>query len=150
MTFNDFMWQVCFATCCRIQLVMCRSHAGCCQVRRPVAIPLSHRLSYGARFLVSLLTMEAVMHFIYVVAIKDAKAWSGDTPFELAMIGFWNLIIMWLKVGLRSLLSSKMRVFWSHAPARCTLAVDTVAFLSIMGTPGWNRPTREYGSMCCK
>lgn len=42
--------------------------------------------------------MEAVLHFIYVVAIKDAKAWSGDTPFELAMIGFWNLTIVWLKL----------------------------------------------------
>ena len=126
-------------------LVMCRLHVGCCQVRHPVAIPLSHRLSYGARFLVSLLTMEAVLHFIYVVAIKDAKAWSGDTPFELAMIGFWNLIVMWLKVGSRSL-SSKMRVSWPHG----TSAIDTVAFLSIMGTPGWNRRAGEYGSMCCK
>ena len=75
------------------------------QVRRPVAIPLSHRLSYAARFLVSLLAMEALLHFIYVVAIKDAKAWPGDTPFELAMIGFWNLIVMWLKVALRPLFS---------------------------------------------
>lgn len=43
--------------------------------------------------------MEFVLHFIYVVAIKDAKAWAGDSPFELAMIGFWNLIVMWLKVS---------------------------------------------------
>lgn len=49
-----------------------------------------------------MLTMEFVLHFIYVVAIKDAKAWAGDTPFQLSMIGAWNLIVMWLKV--RSLL----------------------------------------------
>lgn len=41
------------------------------------------------------------MHSMYVVAIKDESrrgAWMGDTPFELSMIGFWNLIIVWLKV----------------------------------------------------
>jgi hypothetical protein len=35
---------------------------------------------------------------MYVVAIKDTKAWVGDTPLELSMIGLWNLIIVWLKV----------------------------------------------------
>ena len=43
--------------------------------------------------------MEFILHFMYVVAIKDARAWDGDTPFELSMIGFWNLIVVWLKVG---------------------------------------------------
>jgi hypothetical protein len=38
---------------------------------------------------------------MYIVAIKDSSkegAWQGDTPFELSMIGFWNLIVVWLKV----------------------------------------------------
>lgn len=43
--------------------------------------------------------MELILHFMYVVAIKDSAAWQGDTPFELSMIGFWNLIIVWLKVN---------------------------------------------------
>lgn len=59
--------------------------------------------------------MEIVLHFMYVVAIKDSwatfstgghggkmikkMAWEGDTPFELAMISFWNLVVMWLKVS---------------------------------------------------
>lgn len=42
--------------------------------------------------------MEFVLHYIYVVAIKDTSAWKGDSPFELSMIGFWNLAIVWLKV----------------------------------------------------
>jgi hypothetical protein len=37
---------------------------------------------------------------MYVVAIKDTKAWQGYTPLELSMIGFWNLIVVWLKVSL--------------------------------------------------
>ena len=35
---------------------------------------------------------------MYVVAIKDSSAWLGDTPLEICMIGFWNLIVVWLKV----------------------------------------------------
>jgi D-alanyl-lipoteichoic acid acyltransferase DltB (MBOAT superfamily) len=44
--------------------------------------------------------MEAVLHTMYVVAIKDTKAWAGDSPADLSMIGFWNLVIVWLKVSL--------------------------------------------------
>lgn len=57
--------------------------------------------------------MEMVLHLMHVVAIKDSwasfrdengkvtkkMAWEGDTPFELAMISFWNLVVMWLKVS---------------------------------------------------
>lgn len=42
--------------------------------------------------------MELIIHTMYVVAIKDAHAWAGDTPSELAMLGFWNLIVVWLKL----------------------------------------------------
>ena len=42
--------------------------------------------------------MEFILHYMYVVAIKDASAWQGDSPLEICMIGFWNLIIVWLKV----------------------------------------------------
>jgi len=35
---------------------------------------------------------------MYVVAIKDRKSWVGDSPAEIAMIGFWNLIVVWLKL----------------------------------------------------
>lgn len=44
------------------------------------------------------MTLEYILHFMYVVAIKDTKAWVGDSPAEIAMIGFWNLIVVWLKV----------------------------------------------------
>lgn len=76
MTFNDFMWQL----------------------SRPIAVPVRTTISYLLRFVVCLLTMEFILHFMYVVAIKDSKAWGGDTPAELSMIGFWNLIIVWLKL----------------------------------------------------
>ena len=43
--------------------------------------------------------MEFILHFMYVVAIKDTKALQGTNAAELSMIGFWNLIIVWLKVS---------------------------------------------------
>ncbi|KZT40000.1 MBOAT-domain-containing protein [Sistotremastrum suecicum HHB10207 ss-3] len=76
MTFNDFLWQL----------------------RRPLEIKKSSVLNYAIRFLSCFLTMELILHFMYVVAIKDTAAWRGDSPFELSMIGFWNLIIVWLKL----------------------------------------------------
>ncbi|KAJ8588133.1 MBOAT-domain-containing protein [Rhizopogon salebrosus TDB-379] len=76
LTFNNFMWQL----------------------RHPIDISIGVQIRYLFRFLFSLLTMEFILHHMYVVAIKDTKAWVGDTPLELSMIGLWNLIIVWLKL----------------------------------------------------
>ena len=54
--------------------------------------------TYAVRFLACLLTMEFVLHYMYMVAIKDTRAWDGFSAAELSMVGFWNLIIVWLKV----------------------------------------------------
>lgn len=54
--------------------------------------------AYAVRFLVCLLTMEFILHYMYMVAIKDTKAWDGFSATELSLVGFWNLIIVWLKV----------------------------------------------------
>ncbi|KAI0636277.1 MBOAT-domain-containing protein [Trametes polyzona] len=76
MTFNDFMWQL----------------------RRPVTITSRVTIGYLIRFLACILTFEAILHFMYVVAIKDTKAWVGYSAAELCMVGFWNLIVVWLKL----------------------------------------------------
>ncbi|KAJ7639190.1 MBOAT, membrane-bound O-acyltransferase family-domain-containing protein [Roridomyces roridus] len=76
MTFNDYIWQ----------------H------RRPLNISRSTVLGHFVRFAITMLTMEFILHYMYVVAMKDTKAWMGDTAAQIAMIGFWNLIIVWLKL----------------------------------------------------
>ncbi|EIW57931.1 MBOAT-domain-containing protein [Trametes versicolor FP-101664 SS1] len=76
MTFNDFTWQL----------------------RRPLSISPRSNLGYLARFTACILTLEAVLHFMYVVAIKDTKAWIGYSAAELCLVGFWNLIVVWLKL----------------------------------------------------
>ncbi|KAF9061444.1 MBOAT, membrane-bound O-acyltransferase family-domain-containing protein [Rhodocollybia butyracea] len=72
MTFNDFLWQF----------------------RRPLTITKYSVLGYLFRFIACLMTMEGILHFMYVVVIKDTHAWIGDTPTQIGMIGFWNLIIV--------------------------------------------------------
>lgn len=94
MTFNDFLWQASFILTLTFQFFLHHN----LQHRQPAAIPHRAVAGYLGRFLASLLTMELILHFMYVVAIKDMKAWVGDTPAQISMIGLWNLVIMWLKV----------------------------------------------------
>lgn len=82
------------------------------QVKRQTTVSKKAIMAYAVRFLACWLTMEVILHYMYVVAIKDSyaiyrdaagketrsPAWKGDTPFELAMISFWNLVIVWLKL----------------------------------------------------
>jgi D-alanyl-lipoteichoic acid acyltransferase DltB (MBOAT superfamily) len=96
ITFNDFMWQVSLVTHTTSSLPI---HSYLQQHRRPTAVSLRTVLIFAFRFLTSLLIMELILHFMYVVAIKDTRAWHGDSPFQLSMIGFWNLMIVWLKVN---------------------------------------------------
>ncbi|KAJ3296089.1 glycerol transporter [Borealophlyctis nickersoniae] len=42
--------------------------------------------------------MEVLLHGMHVVAIKDAKAWVGMTPFQISMVGYFNLKVIWLKL----------------------------------------------------
>lgn len=82
------------------------------QLLSPPKIQAKQLISYGIRFFACLLTMELVLSSMYVVAIKDssrAGAWLGDSPFELSMIGFWNLIVVWLKL----LIPWRFFRFWS-------------------------------------
>jgi D-alanyl-lipoteichoic acid acyltransferase DltB (MBOAT superfamily) len=54
---------------------------------------------YAIRFGVVLLTMELLIHFIYAVAIaKSNPDWSAYTPFQLSMLGYFNLHHIWLKL----------------------------------------------------
>ena len=53
---------------------------------------------YAIRFLFCLLVMEFLLHFMYVVAVSKTKAWDGDTPFQISMLGMFNLNLIWLKL----------------------------------------------------
>lgn len=62
------------------------------------SINLKRNMTYAARFLFCVLVMEFLLHFIYVVAISKTRAWTDSTPFQISMIGLFNLNIIWLKL----------------------------------------------------
>ncbi|WFD36705.1 glycerol transporter [Malassezia cuniculi] len=70
------------------------------QLERPLNLRIKTVAMYAGRVAISLLTMEFILHYIHVNAIKNAHAWRGDTPLELCMIGFWSLVFVWLKLML--------------------------------------------------
>ena len=98
------------------------------------------KIMYLIRFLVCFMTMEYILHFMYVVAIKDSRAWVGDTPAEIAMIGFWNLIIVWLKVRF-------ICMPLIYGALKISLASHSMAILPSMGFIRSGRPTREHGPL---
>ncbi|KAJ6127068.1 Glycerol uptake protein 1 [Penicillium sp. IBT 18751x] len=54
---------------------------------------------YGVRFLLTLLCMELILHYIYAVAISKASPdWSQFTSGQLSMLAYFNLHIIWLKL----------------------------------------------------
>lgn len=64
---------------------------------------------YGFRLLFCILVMEFLLHTMYVVAVSKTKAWDGNTPFQISMIGFINLNIIWLKL----LIPWRLFRFWA-------------------------------------
>ncbi|KAA8644226.1 hypothetical protein EYZ11_004524 [Aspergillus tanneri] len=78
LTFNDYICQQRFA---------------------PPSITITRTVLYGVRFFLTLLSMELILHYTYVVAISKASPnWALYTPFQLSMLGYFNLHIIWLKL----------------------------------------------------
>jgi D-alanyl-lipoteichoic acid acyltransferase DltB (MBOAT superfamily) len=66
---------------------------------RPHSITTKRTVLYAIRFIVTLLTMEVMIHFLYMVAIFKAKpSWDLYTPMQLSMLGYFNLKHIWLKL----------------------------------------------------
>ncbi|KAG0178377.1 glycerol transporter [Apophysomyces sp. BC1021] len=55
-------------------------------------------ITYALRLAAVLLVIELFLHYMYVVAISKMKAWEGNTPLELSMIGYFNLVVIWMKL----------------------------------------------------
>lgn len=53
---------------------------------------------YAFRLVAVILTMELTLHYLYVVAISKAQAWNNDTPLQISMVGYFNLVIIWMKL----------------------------------------------------
>ncbi|ROV94297.1 hypothetical protein VMCG_08667 [Cytospora schulzeri] len=66
---------------------------------RPHSIETGRTIRYAVRFLLCLLCMELMLHFIYVNAISKAYPdWSSYSAAQLSLLSYHNLIIIWLKL----------------------------------------------------
>lgn len=70
------------------------------QLRYPLpSVTRSRIIPYAIRFALCLLCMELVLHFLYAVAIsKSNPDWNSYSPFQLSMLGYFNLHVIWLKL----------------------------------------------------
>ncbi|KAI9926728.1 hypothetical protein AWENTII_011356 [Aspergillus wentii] len=65
----------------------------------PPSLTRSRTILYGIRLFLTVLCMELVLHYIYVVAISKASPnWSAYTPGQLSMMAYFNLHVIWLKL----------------------------------------------------
>ncbi|KAJ3018453.1 glycerol transporter [Thoreauomyces humboldtii] len=64
----------------------------------PREVTVRSTVMYAIRWVSSLLVMEYLLHTVYVVAIKDTRAWEGYSPFQMSMVGYFNLTLIWLKL----------------------------------------------------
>lgn len=64
---------------------------------------------YFIRLVFCIMCMEFILHYMYVVAICQTRAWEGDSPFQISMIAFFNLNVIWLKL----LIPWRLFRFWS-------------------------------------
>ncbi|KAJ1930633.1 glycerol transporter [Tieghemiomyces parasiticus] len=90
ITFNNFIWQHRFPS---------------------REVTTRGTVTYGLRLLGALFLMECMQHLFYVVAISRAHAWSGYSPFQISMIGYFSLKFIWLKL----LIMWRFFRFWALA-----------------------------------
>ncbi|KAI1806543.1 MBOAT-domain-containing protein [Daldinia bambusicola] len=78
ITFNDFISQLRY---------------------KPASLETSRTIRYGIRFILTLLAMEVILHYIYVQAISKANpVWSEYTASQLSLLSYFNLHLIWLKL----------------------------------------------------
>ncbi|ROV95892.1 hypothetical protein VSDG_05218 [Cytospora chrysosperma] len=66
---------------------------------RPHSIETGRTIRYAVRFLLCLLCMELLLHFIYVGAISKANPdWGSYSAAQLSLLSYQNLLVIWLKL----------------------------------------------------
>lgn len=112
---------------------------------RPLSIEVSRTVRYAVRFLLCLLCMDLLVHFIYIGAISKADPdWASYTPAQLSLLSLFNLYIIWLKL----LIPWRMFRLWSLVDgidppenmARCV----TNNFSTLSFWRGWHRSYNKW------
>lgn len=116
-----------------------------CQTRnRLPSINLKRIFVYGLRFLFCVLVMELLLHFIYVVIVSKTRSFKNLTPFQISMIGLFNLNIIWLKL----LIPWRLFRLWSlldgiDPPENMIRCMDN-NYSALMFWKGWHRSFNKF------
>jgi len=96
MTFGDYTYQVYILHVVNMMYSLFDNHW---QMKHRI-IPFNARsfTMYFARLLFCLLTLEIILHNMYIVAISKVSHWDAYLPFEVLAVGYWNLKVIWLKL----------------------------------------------------
>ncbi|KAK7204414.1 MBOAT, membrane-bound O-acyltransferase family-domain-containing protein [Myxozyma melibiosi] len=80
------------------------------QSKHPLpSVNIKRTMLYGLRMLFCMLVMEWILHYMYVIALSNSHAWEGLSPFQISMVGFFNLKTIWLKL----LIPWRLFRFWA-------------------------------------
>lgn len=112
---------------------------------RPHSIETNRTVRYAVRFLLCLLCMELILHFVYVGAISSSlPVWDSYTPAQLSLLSFQNLIIIWLKL----LLPWRFFRLWSLVdgidPPENMVRCVTNNFSTLSFWRGWHRSYNKW------
>jgi D-alanyl-lipoteichoic acid acyltransferase DltB (MBOAT superfamily) len=66
--------------------------------KQPKTITARSTLMYLFRWIGLYFFMEIFLHAFHVIAISKDRAWSGFTPFQIMMVGYFTLKHIWLKL----------------------------------------------------
>lgn len=115
------------------------------QRHRPLSIETGRTVRYAVRFLLCLLCMELLLHFVYVGAITRAgPVWDSYTPAQLGCLSVQNIVIIWLKL----LLPWRLFRLWSLLdgvdPPENMVRCVTDNFSTTKFWRGWHRSYNKW------
>lgn len=68
------------------------------QLRQPQPVSAANKLFYAVRLIGSLLLLETLQHYIYVMALKEERAWHNFSASEYFTLVFFSLTFVYLKL----------------------------------------------------
>lgn len=111
----------------------------------PRSISTRRTVLYGIRLFIALLTMEFMLHFLYAVAISKAQpTWEAYTPFQLSMLGYFNLHVIWLKLLLPWRFFRLWALFDNIDPPENMLRCMSDNYSALAFWRGWHRSFNRW------
>lgn len=97
--------------------------------KKPKNITLKSVFLYALRWISIYFLMEMMIHAFHVIAISKDRAWTGFTPFQIMMVGFFTLKHIWLKL----LIIWRFFRLWVNS----FLYLSKDYILIVLGSYGW-------------